>query len=365
VKKIVYCLLAVMLVASVLVCACAKPAPEPTPEPTPAPTPTPEPAPAPKPIKLHLASWNVPADPTTKTLEQIIVDLEEATGGLVTGEISWQALGAPSDYYDALAGGLTDIAYVGMPYTAGRFPLSEGLMLPIAYPDNIIRVKTAYEMWQKGYFDEQFADVKVFAMANTVDFLYMWPDEPVCTLAGMEGKKLSDPGGVQTLMVEAVGAIPVNMPVTEIYTALETGVIDGACQGWPFIPVFKGAEVVKYATEPSRGAFPCILAINKDSYEKLPAEAKAVIDNNSYEYSMHQAEGFNNFNELGKKILLDAGGEICVLSAADIAEMDRLYKPIIDHWDSDVKAQGLPADEFLDDLYAVLEELGVKEPFVR
>jgi len=334
-----------MLVASVLAGACA-PAPE-------------------KPIKLHIASWNVPADPTTKVLEAIAADLEAATGGMVTAEISFQALGKPADYYDALVGGLCDMAYAGMPYTAGRFPLSEGLMLPIAYPDNVIRVKAAYKMWQKGYFDKQFADVKVVAIANTVDFLYMWPDKPVCNLAGMKGKKLSAPGGIQTDMIEAIGGIPVNMPVTDIYSALETGVVDGACQGWPFIPVFKGHEVIKYCTLPSRGAFPCIIGMNKDSYKNLPKEAKAVIDNNSEKYSMMQAEGFKKFDGVGQKMVLDAGGEICTLSAADIAEMDRLYKPIFDKWASEVKAKGLPAEEFLDDLYSVLEELGVKEPFAR
>ncbi len=71
-------------------------------------------------VKLHLASWNVPADPTTKVLEAIAADLKSATGGMVTPEISFQALGKPGDYYDALAGGLCDIAYIGLPYTPGR-----------------------------------------------------------------------------------------------------------------------------------------------------------------------------------------------------------------------------------------------------
>ena len=344
-KKIVCCLLAVMLVASILAGACA-PAPE-------------------KPIKLHIASWNVPADPTTKVLEAIAADLEVATGGMVTAEISFQALGKPADYYDALTGGLCDIAYIGLPYTAGRFPLSEGLALPIAYPDNVIRVKAAYAMWQKGYFDEQFADIKVFAIANTVDFLYFWPKKPVTTLAEFKGKKISAPGIIQTDMIAAVGGVPINMPVTDIYSALETGVLDGCCQGWPAIPVFKFHEVAKFATEPSRSAFPCIIAINEDTYKKLPKEAKAVIDNNNEKYSMMQAEGFKNFDELGKKMLLDAGGKIDSLLPADIAEMDRLYKPLFDKWVSDTEAKGLPAEKFLDDLYSVLVELGMKEPFVR
>jgi TRAP-type C4-dicarboxylate transport system substrate-binding protein len=318
-----------------------------------------------KPLKLHIASWNVPGDPTTKVLEAIAADLEAASGGSVTAEISFKALGKPSDYYDAVANGLCDMAYVALTFIPGRFLQSEMLMLPIAYPDNNVRGRANYEMWQRGYYDKQFADVKIVALGNTVDFLFMWANEPVTNLNDLKGKKLSTSNRVHSDMMKAVGAVPVNMPVTELYMSLETKVIDGAFQGWPFIPVFKGQEVVRYATLPSRSGAPCIIAMNKKSYNKLPQEAKVVIDKNVEKYSKMQAQGFQKFDELGRKIFLDSGGKIVTLSAADSKKMDMLYKPIFDEWVKVAKERGLPAEKALNDLYAILEELGVNDPFVR
>lgn len=344
-KKVICLLLAATLVAISLFGACA-PAPE-------------------KPMKLHIASWNVPADPNTKVLEQIAADLEEATGGMVTAEICFQALGKPGDYYNALVGGLCDIAYIGPPYSPGRFPLMEMALLPTRYPDTVIFSKAYYELWRRGYFDEEFSDVKVFAFGGVGPSFFLWRDEPVTTLASIKGKKISAPSAMDVATVEALGGVPVSMPVTDVYMAMETGVIDGALNVWQMMPVFRFHEVVKYATLPTHAVFPYIIAINKDSYKKLPKEAKAVIDDNSEKYSLMMGQGHKDFADLGKKMFLDAGGRIDTLSPAEIKEMHKLYKPIFDKWVSDTEALGLPAEKVLGELYSILVELGIEEPFVR
>ena len=308
----------------------------------------------------------MPADPTTKTLEKIAADIAEVTDGKITADISFQALGTPGDYYDAVAYGLCDLAYVIAPYNPGRFSLVEGIMLPIAYPSNVVRVGAIYNLWQEGWFDDEYSEVHPVAVVNSVDFLFMFRGKTdVTTLAQMRGKKISAPSGVQTDMVEAIGAIPVSMPVSDLYMALETGVVDGACQGWPFIPVFKAAEVVDCAVMPARSGFPGILAINKGTWDKLPQVVKDLFNDKKYEYSIMQAKGFDAFNELGKKMLLDAGGRIYTLSDTDIAEMDKLYKPIFDDWVAAVSGQGKPAEDFLDRLYDELVSLGMEKPFEK
>ena len=78
-----------------------------------------------------------------------------------------------------------------------------------------------------------------------------------------------------------------------------------------------------------------------------------------------QAQGFQKFDELGRKIFLDSGGKIATLSAADSKKMDTLYKPIFEEWVKVAKERGLPAEKALNDLYTILEKLGVKDPFVR
>jgi len=316
-------------------------------------------------IQLAIASWNVPKDPNTKVLEAIAADLEAATGGAITSKISFKALGKPTEYYDAVANGICDIAYVGLPYTPGRFPISEMLGLPIYLPTNVITTKAHYQLWKKGYLDKQFADVHPIAVGSTSPYNFFWGKEQVKDLAGFKGKKIRAPGGPWSALVEAIGGVPVSVDVGEMYMALERGTIDGILQTWPAVPVFKLNEVSHSMTEMNLCGFTFVVAMNKDTYQKLPEKAQKVLDQNAEKYSLIMGEAHHGFNQVGMKMMADAKSQINVLSDADRAEMNNRLKPIFNKWTSDMEERGLPGKKVLDELYVILQDLGVKEPFVK
>jgi len=316
-------------------------------------------------MKLHIAHWNVPKDPNTAVLKTIAKDIEEASGGKITSEISWKALGKPGDYYDALVNGLCDIALFGPTYSPGRFPLAEMMTLPIYYPSNRVTVKAYYRLWKKGYLDKEFAKIHPIGVGNNATFLFMWREKPVTRIADLKGKKVSAPYTIHSQMVERSGATPVSMPVTEVYVALDTGVIDGSWQIWPAMPVFKLHEVVKYATDVSMSCGPYVIAVNKETYKKLPSEVKNVLDGKHEAYSLMMADAFQNFTDLGRKMFLDSGGKIDNFPAEDIAELNELFKPIFADWAKQAKARGVSTEKALDELYNILVDLGVKTPFAK
>lgn len=316
-------------------------------------------------IQLAIASWNVPKDPNTKVLEAIAADLEKATGGAVTSNITFKALGKPTEYYDAVAKGICDIAYVGLPYTPGRFPLSEMLGLPIYLPTNVITTKAHYQLWKKGYLDKQFADVHAIAVGSTSPYNFFWGKDPVTALDGFKGKKIRAPGGPWSSLVEAIGGVPVSVDVGEMYMALERGTIDGILQTWPAVPVFKLNEVSHSMTEMNLCGFTFVVAMNKDTYQKLPQEAQKVLDQNAEKYSLIMGEAHHGFNQVGMKMMADANRQINKLSDADRSEMNKRLIPIFKKWTNDMEARGLPGKKALDELYVILQNLGVKEPFVK
>ena len=61
----------------------------------------------------------------------------------------------------------------------------------------------------------------------------------------MKGLKLRTPSANQALIIKELGAIPVAMPMTQTYGALEKGVVDGAIVGISVVNSFRLAEVVK------------------------------------------------------------------------------------------------------------------------
>jgi TRAP-type C4-dicarboxylate transport system substrate-binding protein len=316
-------------------------------------------------MKLAIASWNVQADPNTKVLMAIAEDLEKATGGRVTSDISFKALGKETTYYDAVANGICDIAYVALPYTRGAFPFSEMIGLPIHYPDNVITTKAHYALWKKGFLDKQFADVHTLSVGSMSPYNFFWTKEPVTTLAGFKGKKIRSPGGPWNELVEALGGVPVSITAGETYMAVERGTVDGVFWGWPAMPVFKLHEIVSSMTEINMLGFAFGVFMNKDTYKKLPDEAKAVLKNNAERYSLIMGNAHNGFNKIGMDLFAKANRKIYKLSAADQAKMRELIKPIFRKWVEGMEARNLKGKEALDALYVILQDLGVKEPFLK
>lgn len=77
--------------------------------------------------------------------------------------------------------------------------------------------------------------------------------------------------------IEALGASPVTIPPSEIYTSMERGVVDGFM--WPNVGMasFGLQEVTKYQLEPGVFQMEPATMIHLDTWKKIPEEAQAII----------------------------------------------------------------------------------------
>jgi tripartite ATP-independent transporter DctP family solute receptor len=103
-------------------------------------------------------------------------------------------------------------------------------------------------------------------------------DRPVKSMADLKGMKFrvmqSD---LFVDMVSAVGANATPMPYGEVYSSIQTGVIDGAENNWPSYESSGHFEVAKYYTLDEHLIVPEVLVMSKRSWEKLsPEDQKAV-----------------------------------------------------------------------------------------
>jgi TRAP-type C4-dicarboxylate transport system substrate-binding protein len=131
------------------------------------------------------------------------------------------------------------------------------------------------------------------------------------------------------------------------------------------MPVFRMQEVVKFATDVSMSCGPYVLAVNKSTYKKLPEKVQKLLTDNTERYSLMMADAFQDFNDLGKKMFLEAGGKLSNFSAEETDQLNQVFKPIFGEWVENAKGRGLPAEKAVDELYKTLVELGVKKPFAR
>jgi tripartite ATP-independent transporter DctP family solute receptor len=78
-------------------------------------------------------------------------------------------------------------------------------------------------------------------------------------------------------MVSAVGANATPMPYGEVYSSIQTGVIDGAENNWPSFESSGHFEVAGYYTLDQHLIVPEVLVMSKTSYDKLSADDQAAV----------------------------------------------------------------------------------------
>ncbi|MEN8874019.1 MAG: TRAP transporter substrate-binding protein [Pacificibacter sp.] len=103
-------------------------------------------------------------------------------------------------------------------------------------------------------------------------------ERPITKMADLEGLKFrvmqSD---LFVDMVSAVGANATPMPYGEVYSSIQTGVIDGAENNWPSFESSGHFEVAVYYTLDQHLIVPEVLVMSKASYDKLSADEQMAV----------------------------------------------------------------------------------------
>ncbi|APO51341.1 TRAP transporter substrate-binding protein [Bradyrhizobium diazoefficiens] len=88
---------------------------------------------------------------------------------------------------------------------------------------------------------------------------------------------------------KALGSLPQVMAFSEVYQALQTGVVDGQENTWSNIYTQKMHEVQKYITETNHGYIGYVVIVNKKFWDDLPADIRDQLSK-----AMKEATDFNN-----------------------------------------------------------------------
>ena len=290
--------------------------------------------------------------------------LEQATGGKV--KTDWHtasALGAVPELYTRIIQGIIDWGQFNIGYTPGVFPMMEMFELPMRITSEELFAKALVAISKKGYLDKDFENVKLLFFYGIGPY-QLWSNVKITSVEGLAGKKVRCPSPTYVEVTKALGAVPVSLPAGEIYTAMQKGIIDGTWACADMAVAFKIGEIAKYVIITNLGTTTQTFAMNRDSYAKLPEDGKKFIDNNIEKFSMFGASSFQKVNKNGFGFAEKNGVEEVRWSEAELEKMDMMVSSVIDKWVSDRESKGLPGKKALTDLYKILVELGVKQPFV-
>ncbi|HXQ52904.1 MAG TPA: TRAP transporter substrate-binding protein DctP [Stellaceae bacterium] len=170
---------------------------------------------------------------------------------------------------------------------------------------------------------------------------------PIASLAAVKGLKIRVSGPAEAQIVEALGAAPVGMNVSDMAEALSRGVYDGSLNGWSANHLFRVTPVLKAHFDLSLGVRQFVFGMNRQAYDALPEAAKAALAKHSgLALSLRMAHAMEQDGERERAEAKDKG-MIVGLSAADETRLNGVYKPLIDTWIA-AQPEGAKKFAFLD-----------------
>ena len=112
-------------------------------------------------------------------------------------------------------------------------------------------------------------------------------------------------------MVEALGAAAVPMPFAEVYTALQTGVIDGAENDFVSYQTSGHFEVARYFTLTGHMSPPAVLLLSKQVYDQMSPRQQTAIREAAREAALWQRTAMKEFQDEARAIA-EAGGSVII-----------------------------------------------------
>lgn len=140
-----------------------------------------------------------------------------------------------------------------------------------------------HNLYDDGVIASEYQDTHVLFMMGTGPGGFHTVDKPIRTPDDLAGMRIRGPSAITGNIIDAAGGTPVGLPVTDLYTSLQRGVLDGISLPWDAMGSFKLTEITNTHTNIPFYSSPIVVTMNKDKYESLPDDLKKVIDNNSGE----------------------------------------------------------------------------------
>ncbi|MBW0172751.1 MAG: TRAP transporter substrate-binding protein [Hydrogenophaga sp.] len=252
--------------------------------------------------------------------------------------------GSPPQLFDQARDGVVDITWTVLGYTPGRFNKAEVFELPFMSGPAEPASRAFHEFVEKNAADE-FREVKLLA-AHTHGPGLFHSKFPITGLDSLKGKKVRGGSRVINNMLLKLGATPVGMPVPAVTEALTKGVLDATTIPWEVTPSLKIAELVKNHTtfSGSTGLFTQTFALvmNRNSYEKLPADLKKVIDANSgVDTAAFFGRAMDEGDKVGLEVAKKAGNSIVTLDAAETRRWQTTAAAVEADWVKEMQGKNL------------------------
>ncbi len=148
--------------------------------------------------------------------------------------------------------------------------------------------------------------------------------EPITDEPGLDGRKIRGTVSYHP-MIEALGGTGVVIGGGEVYSALQTGVVDGAAWGLTGARDFKWYEVADYMADPVFGQVGVMIFMNLDAWAGLDDDERAALERAAMRLEQESIARFDELASTEKQELLDLGMKMTSFSDVESAQFENLW----------------------------------------
>ena len=276
--------------------------------------------------------------PTTQGANYFAELVEERTEGRIRILVMPEAeLGAEKDVLKQLQYGGVDFARVSLSQLAELIPEMNVLEMPYLYEDS-------RHMWK--VLDGEIGD-RFLKMADGKDLTGLsWYDagvrsfytseKKITCLEDLQGMRIRvQESGLMADMVEALGAVPFQIPYSEVYSALQQGLVDGAENNWPSYEFMQHYEVAKYFTVDEHTRVPEMQLASSHTWEKLSEEDQQIIRECAEASALYERRIWSQQEKKSRRTAMEKGAEEIVLSEEEKARFREAVQSIYEKYCAD------------------------------
>jgi len=289
------------------------------------------------PVTLRIQTHYATEHPTGQLLATWIDDVQTMSGGDITVEMFYSSsVVASTETFDAAINGILDCDATGGAYQTGKNPAFQFV------GDIMGGYDTPWQQYSWLSYGDGYAAAQELYNGHNMQLIgwsiygqeSLSSSKPIAGFEDLKGWKFRSPPGMETEIFEKLGASPIVMDFTEIFTALETGIIDGADASGLANNVGLGLyDIVKHATYPGFHSMPSDhLACNLDVWNGLTDQQRRIIDTAWQKLSFHVALANEKANAEAAAKLTAAGVTLYDWSPADRAEFRRAAQVAWEDW---------------------------------
>ena len=258
---------------------------------------------------------------------------EESAGRIDVQVLPADAVVQYTETLDAVGANIIQGDFTDPSYFAGKdpaFSLIGNMVGAWSHPYQLFDMMEnggGYEIFDKRY------NVKLLGVACTGVEAFV-SSVPIRKVEDLKGVKLRAPQGMVNNVFTAVGATPVNLPGSEVYTSLEKGVIDAADYTVFATNQAQGMnDIARYPIYPGFHSMPTMqVTINLDVWNSLPNDLKGIMRTTVDRFALYMVEEHEKLDKLAVEKAKAEGIEVVSWPEEEVAKFREIAETQWPKW---------------------------------